>query len=148
MRERGKSRGGEEGRDGGGFEFPFPFGQKGREGGFRNPPFLLPRTWEEGVLNSLPLLARRVREEVSISPPLSGQKGEEEGSPAFFWLTGEGAACRTQTPLMSCGSGGFIIPPFSGGGLETVYLKEMKMEQVREEAGRGRIGRRRRGRCG
>ena len=81
-------------------------------------------------MNSLPLLARRVREEVSISSPLSGQKGEEEGSPAFFWLMGEGAACRTQTPLMSCASGGLIIPPLSGAGLETVYLKEMKMVQV------------------
>ena len=125
----------------------FPFGQKGREGGFRNPPLLLPRTWEEGVLNSLPLLARRGREEVSISPPL-GQKGEEEGTPAFFGLMGEGEAFRTQTPLMSCGRGGFAIPPFSGGGLETVYQKEKKMEQVKEEEGRGRIGRRRRGRCG
>ena len=38
MRERRKSRGGEERRDGVGFEFPFPFGQKGREGGFCNPP--------------------------------------------------------------------------------------------------------------
>ena len=107
--------------------------------------YLLPRTWEEGVLNPLPFLARRLREEVLISFTLSGRKGEEEGTPAFFCLMGEGAACRTQTPLMSCGRGGLQSLPFQGGGLETVYLKERKMEQVREEAGRGRIGRREEG---
>ncbi len=44
--------------------------------------------------------------------------------------------------------GGVCNPFFSWGGLEIVYQKEKKMEQVKEEEGRGRIGRRRTGRCG
>ena len=43
-----------------------------------------------GGFESAPFLARRVREEVSISLPLSGRKGEEEGSPVFFCLMGKG----------------------------------------------------------
>ena len=39
-------------------------------------------------------------------------------------------------------------PFFSGGGLEIAYQKEKKMTQVKQEEGRGRIGRRRTGRCG
>ena len=48
MRERGKSRGGEERRDGGGFELPFLFGQKGSEGGFWHPPIFCPEHGRRG----------------------------------------------------------------------------------------------------
>ena len=91
-------------------------------------------------------MARRWREEVSISYPFLPRSERKRGR-RLFGLKGEGEASRTQTPLMSCGRGGVAIPPFSVGGLETVYQKEKKMEQVKEEEGRGRIGRRRRGRC-
>ena len=63
-------------------------------------------------------------------------------------MIGEGDALRTQTPLISSGRGGVAISPVSGGGLETVYQKEKNSEQVKEEEGRGTIGRRRRGSCG
>ena len=97
------------------------------------PAYLLPRTWEEGVLNPLPFLARRVREEVSISLPLSGRKGEEEGTPAFFCLMGEGAACRTQTPLMSCGREGAYNPSLFRGRIGD-YIPE----GVEDGAGKSR----------
>ena len=76
MRERGKSRGGGEGREGGGFEFLLPlwpegegrrlsqpacsFAQKLERGGFEFPsPF--GQKGEGGGFNLPPLLARRER---------------------------------------------------------------------------------------
>ena len=87
----GKSRGGEEGREGGGFEFPLPLARRGGEEAFSNSPLLLPRTWEEGVLNSFPLLARRGREEVLIPSPF-WPEGRGRGDACLFWSDG-GRGC-------------------------------------------------------